>query len=199
MSFYTDEDLHLFSFKSPTSWAEMNETSAADCAFTSYAMRNGVKCDRHRRCLPFSKGTAFRNSFIGNVAIEVLDGTPKGVPFTPFLIQIAHFVGRNEWDKCRWLRIFDAKWCKIFNGVYDLRFYSRTYLPSYTFQVLQRRRRRRIIMHLHMHRLLPLFLLLQFRHHWFIRQTNRPIFHDQSLLDKLKHMKQNCLRTVSNN
>ena len=31
--------LHLFSFKSPTSWAEMNETSAADCASS---MRNGV-------------------------------------------------------------------------------------------------------------------------------------------------------------
>ena len=35
-------ELHLFSFKSPTKWAEMNETSAADCASTSYAMRNGV-------------------------------------------------------------------------------------------------------------------------------------------------------------
>jgi hypothetical protein len=32
----------------------------------------------------FSKGNAFRNSFIGNVAIEVLDGTPKGVPFKIF-------------------------------------------------------------------------------------------------------------------
>ena len=32
--------LHLFSFKLPTSWAEMNETSAADCASS---MRNGVK------------------------------------------------------------------------------------------------------------------------------------------------------------
>jgi GTPase SAR1 family protein len=32
--------LHLFSFKSPTKWAEMNETSSADCAFK---MRNGVK------------------------------------------------------------------------------------------------------------------------------------------------------------
>ena len=37
--------LHIFSFKSPTSWAEMNETSAADCAFTSCAMRNGVKTE----------------------------------------------------------------------------------------------------------------------------------------------------------
>jgi len=32
--------LHLFSFKSPTKCAEMNETSAADCAFE---MRNVVK------------------------------------------------------------------------------------------------------------------------------------------------------------
>ena len=32
--------LHIFSFKSPTKWAEMNETSAADCASK---MRNGVK------------------------------------------------------------------------------------------------------------------------------------------------------------
>ena len=34
--------LHLFSFKSPTSWAEMNETSAADFASK---MRNGVKTE----------------------------------------------------------------------------------------------------------------------------------------------------------
>jgi len=31
--------LHLFSFKSPALWAEMNEKGDADCAFS---MRNGV-------------------------------------------------------------------------------------------------------------------------------------------------------------
>ena len=67
--------LHLFSFKSPTKWAEMNETGAADCAFTSYAMRNGVKYSgsdtseelkqpplSEAKGYAGSKGTAFRNS-----------------------------------------------------------------------------------------------------------------------------------------
>jgi hypothetical protein len=47
-----DVDVHLFSFKSPhkriedsRKGAEMNETSAADFAFTSCAMRNGVNDD----------------------------------------------------------------------------------------------------------------------------------------------------------
>jgi hypothetical protein len=42
-------DLHLFSFKSPTSWAEMNETSAADCASS---MRNGVKLQTEPKKTP---------------------------------------------------------------------------------------------------------------------------------------------------
>jgi len=40
-----------------------------------------LKWDRH----PLrSEMPAFFNSFIGNVAIEVLDGTPLGVPFKIF-------------------------------------------------------------------------------------------------------------------
>ena len=34
--------LHLFSFKTPTSWADLSEEGDADCALE---MRNGVKCD----------------------------------------------------------------------------------------------------------------------------------------------------------
>ena len=48
--------LHPFSFKSPTSWAEMNETGAADFAFTSCAMRNGVVEKRRNKTPPKTRG-----------------------------------------------------------------------------------------------------------------------------------------------
>ena len=37
---YISEELHLCTFKTPTSWAVMSERGDADCAFK---MRNGVK------------------------------------------------------------------------------------------------------------------------------------------------------------
>ena len=39
---YTDEDLHLCTFKTPISWAVVSERGDADCAFQT---RNGVKWD----------------------------------------------------------------------------------------------------------------------------------------------------------
>ena len=51
---YTSEDLHLCTFKTPTSWAVMSEQGDADCA-ASQQMRNGVKwsapVERHFKSL----------------------------------------------------------------------------------------------------------------------------------------------------
>ena len=52
LPFYTFAPLHQFSFNMPPSGAEMNGLDRLLCAFTTCAMRKGVKCRLYMIIIP---------------------------------------------------------------------------------------------------------------------------------------------------